>query len=57
MESDPVVDEVRRVRKAYAEKFGYDLRAIAADLRKKEQEHPERLVSFSPKPAQRRKTG
>ena len=56
MLDDPIVDEVRRIRKAYAEQFDYDLRAIAADLRKKEQEHPERLVSFSPKPARRRRT-
>ena len=55
MQADPIVDEVRRVRQEYANRFGYDLRAIAADLRKREQERPERLVSFPPKPAQRAK--
>ena len=54
--SDPIVDQVRRVRREYAEQFAYDLRALAADLRKREQKHPERLVSFQPKPAQLRKT-
>ena len=54
--SDPIVDQVRRVRQEYAEEFGYDLRSLAADLRKREQQHAERLVSFPPKPAQRRKT-
>ncbi|MBL7222636.1 MAG: hypothetical protein ISS72_02165 [Candidatus Brocadiae bacterium] len=51
MQPDPVVDEVRRVREEYAKRFDYDLRAMAADLRKREQEHPERLVSYPPKPA------
>ena len=56
MQADPIVEEVRRVRQAYAEQFGFDLRALAADLRKREQQHPERVVSFSPKPVRRRKT-
>ncbi len=34
--SDPIVDEVRRVREAYAAQFQYDLRAIARDLKTKE---------------------
>lgn len=46
---DPIIEEVRRVRQEYAKQFNYDLHAIAADLRKHEQEHPERLVSFPPK--------
>ena len=51
MQPDPIVEEVRRARQAYAEQFGFDLRAMADDLRKKEQQHPDRLVSFPPKPA------
>jgi len=34
--SDPIVDEVRRVREAYAARFQYDLRSIARDLKTKE---------------------
>ena len=56
MLNDPIVEEVRRVRQAYARQFHYDLRAIANDLRRKELEHPERLVSFPSKPARRQKT-
>ncbi len=56
MLNDPIVEEVREIRRAYAAGFGFDLRAMAADLREKEQEHPQRLVSLSPKPARRRKT-
>ena len=53
MQDDPIVAEVRRVRQDYARKFGYDLDAMAADLQRKEREHPERLISFAPKPARR----
>ena len=56
MQNDPVVDEVRRIRHAYAKRFGFDLRAMVADLRKKEQEHADRLVSLEPKPVRRRET-
>jgi hypothetical protein len=56
MQADPIVEEVRRARQDYAARFGYDVRAVAADLRRLEQQHPERLVTFPPKPAPRRKT-
>ena len=49
MSTDPIVEEVRRVREEYARQFNYDLHAIAADLRKREQQHPERLVSYPAK--------
>lgn len=54
--NDPIVDEVRRVRKDYAKRFRYDLKAMAADLRKKEERHHEQLVSFSPRPVCRSRT-
>ena len=56
METDPIVEETRRLRREYAEQFGFDLRAIAAAIRECEQRHPERLVSFSPKPGPKKKT-
>lgn len=36
MLNDEIVDEVRAVREAHAEKFGYDLRMIFEDLKKSE---------------------
>jgi len=51
MRDDPIVEEVRRIREEYAKRFDYDLRAMAEDLREREQEHPDRLVTFPPKPA------
>lgn len=53
MLSDPIIEEVRRVRQEYVKRHNYDLHAIAADLRKQEQEHPERLVSFPAKSPRR----
>ena len=35
MKKDPIVEEVRSARETYAKKFGYDLKKIAQDLRKK----------------------
>ena len=54
MQNDPIVEEVRRIRREYARQFDYDLHAIAADLRRYEREHPERLVTFPPKPVRAR---
>lgn len=55
MQTDPIVEEVRRIRQDYARQFNYDLHALAADLRRHEQEHPERVVAFPPKPVRRRR--
>ena len=54
MRDDPIVEEIRRVRQEYAKQFDYDVRAMAADLREREQQHPDRLVSFPPKPARQK---
>jgi hypothetical protein len=56
MRDDPIVEEVRRVREEYAKQFDYDVRAMADDLRKREQQHSNRLVSFPAKPARRKET-
>jgi len=56
MVSDPILDEVRSIRQQHAERFDYDLRAIAADLREQEQQHQERLISLPPKQPRRKRT-
>ena len=56
MWNDPIVEELHRIRKEHAERFGYDIRAIVEDLQKSQQQHADRLVSYPPKPAPRRKT-
>jgi hypothetical protein len=51
MARDPIVEEVRRVREAYAQQFNYDLLAIHRDLKEREKKSGRTLVSFPPKPA------
>jgi hypothetical protein len=38
MINDPIVDEIRQIRQAYAAKFNNDLHAICEDLRRQERE-------------------
>ncbi|HET6233137.1 MAG TPA: hypothetical protein VFE05_23875 [Longimicrobiaceae bacterium] len=38
MWKDPIVEEVRRAREAYAAEFGHDVDAIFADLARKDEE-------------------
>jgi len=46
MTDDPIVAEVRAARDAYASKFNYDLRAMFADLRRKDIESGRKTVRF-----------
>ena len=50
MWNDEIVDEVRAIRDAHAAKFGYDLLAIYADLKKSEAEHIAAGHPFIPAP-------
>ena len=47
--SDPIVDEVRRIRHAHAARFNFDLHAICEDLRKKEKTCGHPLVTLPPR--------
>jgi hypothetical protein len=47
MDRDPIVDEIRKHRKEIAEQFGYDLRAIIADARKRQKGHGKKVVSLA----------
>ena len=48
---DPIVEEVRAIREAYAARFQYDLQAIYRDLQAQERQHGWKTVSFPPRPA------
>jgi len=50
---DPIVEEVRKARDAYAKQFKYDLDAIYHDLKAKERQSGRRVV---PCPSKREKT-
>jgi hypothetical protein len=49
MWNDPIVEEVRAVRNAHAENFNYDLKAIAADLKKHQKKSKRQVVSLPSK--------
>jgi hypothetical protein len=36
MRTDPIVDEIHRIRQAHAKRFNYDVSAIFADIRKRQ---------------------
>ena len=47
MREDSIIEEVRKYRDEHAAKFGYDIRAIAEDARKRQQESGRKVVSFA----------
>jgi hypothetical protein len=42
--SDPLIDEIRAIRKGISDRFGNDVRRLGEHLRKLEQTHPGLLV-------------
>lgn len=56
MTNDPIMDEVRRVRREYEAECHYNVRSMAEDLRRRRQQYADRLVSYPPKPVQRKNT-
>ncbi|MGD9857403.1 MAG: hypothetical protein AB7U20_20865 [Planctomycetaceae bacterium] len=49
MIEDPVVNEIRAGREQYAAKFNFDVRAIARDLRERQQAEGRKVVCFEQK--------
>jgi hypothetical protein len=52
MTRDPIVDEVRKFRDAYAKRFQYDLEAICRDIRAKQTQSGRQVMSLPSKPVQ-----
>jgi hypothetical protein len=48
MSKDSIIDEVRKNRQEIARQFGYDLRAIIADARKRQKTRGKKVVSLVP---------
>jgi hypothetical protein len=48
---DPIVDEIRRIRREHAERFQFDLDAIFEDLRDQQRRSQRKIVSRPPRPA------
>ncbi len=49
MQSDPIVDEVRKARDEYAKRFNYDRDAICRDLQEKQRLSHKKVISLPPK--------
>jgi hypothetical protein len=49
MKLDPILAEIRAFREAYSEKFGGDVKAMLADLRKRREASGRPSVSRPPK--------
>ncbi len=49
MWKDEIVEETRKAREEYAAKFNYDLEAILRDLKKQQEQSPEKLASLPAK--------
>ena len=49
MFDDPIVEEIRRVRRDHSAQFDNDLSAIVADLRRLERESGRNYVNFPPR--------
>jgi hypothetical protein len=42
---DPIVAEVRKARDAYAKKFNYDIKAMCRDLKNRQTQHANKIIS------------
>jgi len=57
MQSDPVVDEIRKLRELRAAKFDFDIRAIVKDARQRDACGERRIVRLPPRPVVTSSTG
>lgn len=48
-EQDEIIKEVRAVREAYAERFGFDVRALFLDAKAAEGSDQRRVVALKPR--------
>ncbi len=49
--NDPIVSEVRAVRDKHAAQFGYDLKEIFRDIKKKQKSSGRKYVQYPSRPA------
>ena len=49
MSQDEIIREVRSLREAYAERFGFDIRALYEDAKRHEGEAGRKVVSLEPR--------
>ena len=49
MSQDEIIKEVRAIREAYAERFGFDVRAIYDDAKEREKTTSRKVVALKPR--------
>ena len=49
MYTDPIIEEIRNFRDTYAARFNYDVKAMLADVRRRQKESRRKTVSRPPK--------
>ena len=49
MSQDEIMTEVRAIRDAYAERFGFDVGALVRDAKAREKESRRRIVDLEPR--------
>jgi len=49
MWTDPIVEEIHKIRQEHAAKFNYDLRAIVRDYQRRQKLSGKKIVSFTRK--------
>lgn len=49
MTQDPIIEEVRAIREAFAEEHGYDVKAIVAALQREQAESGRKVISLPSK--------
>ena len=54
MHSDPILQEVHRMKDKLAREVGYDVERLFDRLREVAKKHPERMVKPAPRPAAQR---
>ena len=43
---DPIVEEIHDIRTKLSQQFQFDIRKIFEDVKRKEQQHPERVINL-----------
>ncbi|HEX2645089.1 MAG TPA: hypothetical protein VHU81_18970 [Thermoanaerobaculia bacterium] len=57
MPQDEIIQEVRAIREAYAEKFGFDIDALFRDAKSRERQGGRTVVELPPKKVALRSAG
>lgn len=52
MDHDEIINEVRALREAYGEQFGFDVDALYRDVKDRERKGGRKIVSLEPRPAE-----